>query len=94
MTTCAIAQSSTPVLWYWQNAYPESLSDVSTIEAQINLAAAYGYTGVAFWSSAFTFMGSAVHPANNVTYMQDLISYARSKGMKTMATTNMRAAKK
>jgi hypothetical protein len=86
--TLFFGQSSTPVLWYWQNAYPESLADVSTIEAQINLAASYGYTGVAFWSSAFTFMGSAVHPANNVTYMQDLISYARSKGMKTMATTS------
>ncbi len=86
--TAAFGQGSAPVLWYWQNAYPESVADVSTIEVQIDRAASYGYTGVAFWSSAFTFMGSTVHPANNVTYMQDLISYASSKGMKTMATTS------
>ena len=54
-----LGQSSSPVLWYWQNAYPESLADVSAIEAQIDQAATYGYTGVAFWSSAFTFMGSS-----------------------------------
>ncbi len=81
-------QSSKPVLWYWQQAYPESLSDVNNIEAQISLAASYGYTGVAFWSSAFTFMGSTVHPANNTAYMLQLISFAQSKGMKTMATTS------
>jgi hypothetical protein len=85
--TSSLGQSNTPALWYWQNAYPESLADVSAIEAQIDLAAGYGYTGVAFWSSTFAFLGSPVHPANNVTYMLDLMSYARSKGMKTMAGT-------
>jgi hypothetical protein len=88
LASLARGQGSAPVLWYWQNAYPNSLDDVSKIKAQINLAASFGYTGVAFWSSAFTFMGSPVHPATNVTYMQDLISYARSKGMKAMATTS------
>jgi hypothetical protein len=84
----ALAQSSSPVLWYWQAAYPESLSDVNTIEAQISQAASYGYTGVAFWSSAFTFMGSTVHPANNVAYMQQIMSYAQSLGMQVMATSS------
>ncbi len=84
--TSGLGQGSSPALWYWQNAYPESPSDVSAIEAQISQAASYGYTGVAFWGSTTTFMGSTVHPANNVTYMQQLIAYAQSKGMQTMAT--------
>jgi hypothetical protein len=87
LTSIAFGQGGAPVLWYWQHAYPQNSDDVSKVKAQINLAASYGYTGVAFWSSAFTFMGSTVHPANNVSYMQDLFSYARSKGMKTMAGT-------
>jgi hypothetical protein len=86
--TAGFGQSSNPVLWYWQSAYPESLADVSTIEAQIGQAASYGYTGVAFWSSTFTFMGSQVDPANNVAYMQQLVAYAQSKGMQTMGTTS------
>jgi hypothetical protein len=84
----AFAQSGTPVLWYWQQAYPESLADVNALEAQIAQAAGFGYTGVAFWSSAFTFMGSPVHPANNAAYMQQVIAYAQSLGMQTMATTS------
>jgi hypothetical protein len=76
------------VLWHWQSAYPESLADVSAIEAQIDRAASYGYTGVAFYSSAFTFMGSSVHPANNVAYMQQLVAYARSKGMQTIGASS------
>jgi hypothetical protein len=84
----ALGQSSVPVLWYWQAASPESLADVIGIEAQIDQALSYGYTGVAFWSPAFSLMGSTVLPANNVTYMQQLISYAQSKGMRTMGTTS------
>ncbi len=86
LLTSAFGQSNSPELWYWQSAYPESASDVSAIEAQINQALSYGYTGVAFWSSTFNFMGSPVHPANNVAYMQQLVSYAQAKGMKTMGT--------
>ncbi len=81
----AFGQSGTPELWYFQSAYPDNSSDVSTIEAQIDKAFSYGYTGVAFWSSSFTFMGSSVFPAPNVAYMQQLMSYAQAKGMKTMA---------
>lgn len=77
-----------PGAWYWQSAYPESLADVSGIEAQIDQTASYGYTGVAFWSSEFTFMGSGVYPANNVAYMQQFVAYARSKGMQTMGTSS------
>jgi uncharacterized repeat protein (TIGR01451 family) len=84
--TAAFGQSNSPELWVWQNAYPESPADVSALEANIDTALSYGYTGVAFWSAAFTFMGSTVTPANNVAYMQQLVSYAQSKGMKTMAT--------
>ncbi len=80
----SFGQGSTPELWFWLSAYPESPSDVSALEALIDQAFSYGYTGVAFWSSAFAFMGSAVFPANNVAYMQQLISHARSKGMQTM----------
>ena len=82
----ASAQGGTPELWFWQDAYPESLADVSAIEARIDQAVSYGYTGVAFWGSAFSFMGSSVYPANNVPYVQQLVSYAQAKGMKTMAT--------
>jgi len=88
LVPAAPAQSSAPVLWYWQSAYPESLADVNAIEAQIGQAASYGYTGVAFWSSAFTFTGSTVHPANNLAYMQQLIVYAQSLGMQTMASSS------
>jgi hypothetical protein len=84
----AFAQTSAPVLWYWQYAYPESPTDVATIEAQIDLAFSYGYTGVSFWSPALNFMGSTVHPANNVAYMQQIVSYAQSKSMQTMGTTS------
>jgi hypothetical protein len=83
----AFGQSSSPVLWYWQNAYPQSLADVSGIEAQIDQAFSYGYTGVAFWSGTFGLMGSTVHPPNNVSYVQQLVSYAQSKGMQTMGST-------
>lgn len=86
LLTTAFGQNSSPELWYWQQAYPESPSDVSAIETQINQALSYGYTGVAFWSSTFSFMGSPVHPANNVAYMQQLVLYAQSKGMKTTGT--------
>ena len=84
----AWGQSSAPVLWYWQTASPQSLADVSGIEAQIDQAFSYGYTGVAFWSPAFSLMGSTVDPANNVAYMQQLLSYAQLKGMQTMGTTS------
>jgi hypothetical protein len=83
----AIAQGSAPELWFWLYAYPGSDADVSALESRIDEALSYGYTGVALWSSAFTFMGSSVHPANNVAYMQQVIAHARSKGMKTMGTT-------
>ena len=86
LSAAAFGQSNSPELWYWQNVYPESPSDVSTIEAQMDQAVSYGYTGMAFWSSAFNFMGSPVHPANNVAYMQQLVAYAQAKGMKTMGT--------
>jgi hypothetical protein len=86
LVTVAFGQSSTPELWYWQQAYPESPSDVSAIETQIDQAFSYGYTGVALWSAAFTFMGSPVIPANNVPYMQQLVTYAQAKGMKALAT--------
>lgn len=79
------AQSSKPELWYWQLTYPTSPSDVTALESQINQAASYGYTGVAFWSSSFNFMGSTVYPATNVAYMQQVMSYAQSKGLKTIA---------
>ena len=83
LITAAFAQNSTPDLWYFQQAYPESSSDVSAIEAQIDLAFSYGYTGVVFWSSAFNFMGSSVFPANNVAYMQQVVAHAQARGMKT-----------
>lgn len=80
------AQSGTPELWYWQHSYPESVADINTIEAQIDQAYSFGYTGVVFWSSTFSFMGSPVNPANNVAYTQQLVAYAQAKGMKTMGT--------
>ncbi len=83
--TDGFAQNSSPDLWYFQQAYPESPTDVTNIAAQIDQAFSYGYTGVVFWSTTFNFMGSTVFPANNVPYMQQLISYAQSKGMKTTA---------
>jgi len=85
-TAAALAQTSKPELWYWQYAYPVSQSDVTATNSQIDRAFSYGYTGVAFWSSSFNFMGSNVYPAHNVPYMQQVMSYAQSKGMKTIAS--------
>jgi hypothetical protein len=83
----AYGQSSAPMLWYWQYAYVASPADISGIEAQIDLAFSYGYTGVAFYSPAFSLMGSSVYPANNLTYMPQLVAYAQAKGMQTMGST-------
>jgi hypothetical protein len=83
LATASFAQNNTPDLWYFQQAYPSSPALVSAIEAQIDQAFSYGYTGVVFWSSAFSFMGSSVFAANNVAYMQQVIAYAQAKGMKT-----------
>ncbi len=88
LPAAAFGQSSAPELWYFQSAYPESQADVSAIEAQIDQAFSYGYTGVVFWSSAFNFIGSTVYPANNVAYMQQVIAHAQSKGMQTTATVS------
>lgn len=83
----AFGQSSSPALWYWQKTYPQSPADVSQIEAQIDQAFSFGYTGVAFWSGTFGLMGSTLHPPNNVAYVQQVVSYAQSKGMQTMGAT-------
>jgi hypothetical protein len=85
LAAMAAAQGSKPELWYWQLAYPTTQDGVTSIESQIDQAASYGYTGVAFWSSSFTFMASPVYPAPNVAYMQQVMAYAQSKGLKTMA---------
>ena len=88
MITVAFGQSSSPVLWYWQAAYPQTLADVSGIEAQIDQASSLGYTGVAFWSGAFSRIGSTLNPPNNLAYILQLVSYAQSKGMQTMGSSS------
>ena len=82
----AAAQSTKPELWYWQAASPNNQTDLTNLENQIDKAFTYGYTGVAFWSSSFSFLASTVHPPTNMSYIQQAMSYAQSKGMKTMAT--------
>jgi hypothetical protein len=76
------AQNATPDLWYFQEAYPQSTSDVSAIQTQIDLAFSYGYTGVMFWSDTFTFLASTTFLANDVPYMQQVVAHAQGLGMK------------
>jgi hypothetical protein len=86
-STVAFGQSSAPVLWYWQKAYPATQTDVANIEAQIDTAFSYGYTGVAFWTATPGLIGGADN-SYSLPYLQQLVSYAQAKGMQTMAGTS------
>jgi hypothetical protein len=68
-------------LWYQQHSYLTSPQAVASVEATISQAAAVGYTGVVLWDSSL----NAVNlPGWNLSYLQQVIAFARSKGMKVM----------
>lgn len=80
----SFAQSSTtpPMeLWYQQHSYLTSPQAVQQVEATISRAAAAGYTGVALWDSSLNVVNL---PWWNLTYLQQVIAFAQSKGMKVM----------
>jgi len=79
------AQGSQPELWWWQGMEPDNPTDIAAIEANIDQAIGYGYTGVAFWESSFSYMSSRNWPPQETAYVQQVVNYARSKGLKTMA---------
>ncbi len=70
-------------LWYQQHSYLTSPQAVQQVEATISQAAAAGYTGVALWDSS---LNDVNLPSWNLTYLQQVIAFARSKGMKVMPT--------
>src|SRR2546423_7038201 len=88
MLVTAIGQSQAPPpeLWYWHHSLLNSASAVQSSMALIDQAAAAGYTGVAFWDISFEFLNSPTWPAGAVSYLQQGMNYAVSKGMKVLAT--------
>ena len=79
----ASAQTGTPApeLWYQQHSYLASPEAVISTEATIAKAAADGYTGLILWDTALAVINQPQWQ-NNVTYMQQVIAFARSKGLK------------
>jgi len=75
-------QTTPPMeLWYQQHSYLTSPQAVQQVEATISQAAAAGYTGVALWDSSLNVVNL---PSWNLTYLQQVIAFAQSKGMKVM----------
>jgi hypothetical protein len=68
-------------LWYQQHSYVTSPQAVASVEATISQAAAAGYTGVVLWDSSLNVVNL---PNWNLSYLQQVIAFARSKGMKVM----------
>ena len=79
----ASAQTGTPPLelWYQQHSYLTSPDAVTSTEATIAKAAADGYTGLILWDSALALINQPQWQTN-ITYMQQVIAFARSKGLK------------
>lgn len=75
-------QTTPPMeLWYQQHSYLTSPQAVQQVEATISQAAAAGYTGVALWDSSLNVVNL---PWWNLAYLQQVIAFAQSKGMKVM----------
>lgn len=84
LSTFGYTQTGQPELWWWQGTEASSPSNVAAIEASINQAISYGYTGVAFYEQSFTLMNSPNWTAQQTVYLQEVVTYARSKGLKTI----------
>ncbi len=80
--------SATPPmeLWLWSHSYIVNAAAVQQNEARIDQAVSEGYTGIVFWDSSFSFMSAPFWTAQNVSYLQQVIDYAESKGLKATAT--------
>ncbi|HEY1212882.1 MAG TPA: carbohydrate binding domain-containing protein, partial [Bryobacteraceae bacterium] len=72
-------------LWFWSHSYLSSASAVQQSEARIDQAVSEGYTGMVLWDSSFSFMSSPSWPAQNVTYLQQVMNYAAARGLKVAA---------
>jgi hypothetical protein len=70
-------------LWYQQHSYVTSPAAVQAVESTIDVAAAAGYTGVVLWDSSINVVNQPFW-SSNLTYLQQVIAYAKSKGMKIM----------
>ena len=73
-------------LWLWSHSYITNAAAVQQNEARIDQAAAEGYTGIVFWDSSFSFMAAPFWTPQNVSYLQQVMDYAESKGLKVTAT--------
>src|SRR5579884_3178721 len=83
----ARAQGPSPQLWFMDGVYTSSPSAVQASEALINTAIAAGYTGVVFSDSSYEFLSLPSGPPSNAQYMQEVLNYARSKGLQTQVPT-------
>jgi hypothetical protein len=70
-------------LWYQQHSYLTSPAAVQAVESTIDVAAAAGYTGVVLWDSSINVVNQPFW-SSNLTYLEQVITYAKSKGMKIM----------
>jgi hypothetical protein len=80
------AQGPSPELWYWHHTYSSTDQAVQWSENLIDRAAAAGYTGVVFADSSFNLMSDSFWPAQNITHLRTVLSYAASKGLKILVT--------
>ena len=75
------AAPAPPELWYFQHSYVNSAAGVQYCEGLIDQAAAAGYTGVVIWDTGLT---TLQYSWWNASYMQQVVQYAQSKGLKVM----------
>jgi hypothetical protein len=74
---------ATPELWYWNQGYLSATNpaEPAATMARIDQAVAAGYTGIALWDSAETFI---TRPGWDTTTQKAVIAYAASKGLKIL----------
>ncbi|HEY1960633.1 MAG TPA: hypothetical protein VGH28_33710 [Polyangiaceae bacterium] len=77
---------ATPELWYWHHSYlsTTNASEPAKSEALIDQAVAAGYTGLALWDSAQSYLNL---PNWDPTPLKTVIAYAKSKGLAVLAAT-------
>ncbi len=71
-------------LWYYHHSYITSQTAVQQSEAIVDQAVAAGYNGMVLWDSAINDLQFSWF---NRSYIQQVIQYAQSKGLKVMPLT-------
>jgi hypothetical protein len=80
------APPAMPELWYWNQGYLSTTNpaEPAATMALIDQAVAAGYTGIALWDSAETFV---TRPGWDTSTQKAVIAYATSKGLKILPST-------